>query len=87
LQTENWIRNTPYPDRGEREEYTSGFHVFATREIARKAMKFFHGNLQVVKVKVRNVTAEGFDGSDRSASFLALRARTLVAQEIFIPLF
>lgn len=80
------------------EDYISGFHVFPTREEARRAKRILtqirydgitiwlkkHGSLALVKVEVRNVTYEGIDGTSYDFIYLDAKIKTLVSKEMRI---
>jgi hypothetical protein len=81
----------------DRPTYTSGFHVFPSREEARKAKRILKGHnygvmhrllnegrLALVKVEVRNVTYEGIDGTSTDSDYMAANIKTLVAKEMRI---
>ena len=80
-----------------RPKYTSGFHVFPTREEARKAKRILlkscygygvmarlaaDGKLKLIKVEVKDVTYEGIDGTNSDAAYLDAKIKTLVAKQI-----
>ena len=77
-----------------REEYDTGFHVFPTREDARKAKRALmsrgwellstHSTVRLVKVEVRDVTCEGIDGTTSEGYYVEAEVRTLVAHSMRI---
>lgn len=97
LRTEEWV---PYtydelhrklfdPARNEeaiRECYISGFHCYPSKKEAEKALQLLKEIVDyiIVKVKVRGVTYEGIDGTDRTKEFLEPGIKNLVAKEIMI---
>ena len=94
LKTDNWENCPSFPAsilgkeiyKNGRELYTSGFHVFATRKGAEKAARLLQESPdKIVKVKVRGVSCEGMDGTDRAKEYIHPGIKTLVADEIYIP--
>ena len=79
---------------GTRPKYDSGFHVFATREDARKAKRILrsHGygtfanteNIVLVKVEVKDVHTEGTDATTTELAYLDAKIKTLVASQMRI---
>jgi hypothetical protein len=77
-----------------REQYIPGFHVFPTREEARKAKSLIDNNdggsfshaegIRLAQVEVRGVTVEGTDATSSESSYLDANIKTLVAKEMRI---
>lgn len=78
----------------DRPKYQAGFHVFATREDARKARRILlqnttgvtakTPNIKLVKVEVKDVTAEGTDATTTSQEYFDAKIKTLVANQMRI---
>ena len=77
------------------ERYQCGFHVFATKEAAEWALEWLrkdasdcdeqlYDHTKVVKVKVRNVTAEGPDATSIQSEWIEANLHTLVAKEMWV---
>lgn len=75
---------------GESGSYSIGYHTYPTRQEARKALKYFktsaivenRSTWKLVKVEVKGITTEGYDGSSNTSQFLDMKLRNYVSNYI-----
>ena len=87
-----WMyRNASYFGKhGESGSYSIGYHAYPTRQEARKALKYFktsaivenRSTWKLVKVEVKGITTEGYDGSSNTSQFLDMKLRNYVSNYI-----